>query len=117
MKKKILVVDDELQGVEKLTTRLEAHGYKVVAAFDGKEALEKVAKEKPDLIILDILMPKMDGYTFVKEMKKLREKPPVIVVSARSEMADLFELEGVTNYLVKPFDSEELIKKIEENLK
>lgn len=113
-KKKILIVDDEPELVEMLRMRLEASDYEVVSANDGEEGLQKTKSEKPDLVVLDIMMPKKDGYTFVKEMKtdKTTKHIPVIVLTAKTKMQDLFEMEGVKDYVVKPFESKELLAKI-----
>jgi DNA-binding response OmpR family regulator len=116
--KKILVVDDERNLVEMVKRRLEANHYDVVTAGDGEEGLAKVASEQPDLIVLDISMPKKDGYTFVKELRRNGHmKPiPVVILTARDGMADLFAMEGVSDYLVKPFKAEDLLGKIRAHL-
>lgn len=115
MNKKILVVDDEIDLVKGLTIILESKGYEVLSAFDGEEGMKKVEEENPDLIVLDIKMPKMDGYTFVKKIKanKSTEKVPIIILTAKDKMKDLFEIEGIKDYVVKPFKNEDLLGKIE----
>jgi len=78
-KKKILIVDDERDLVETLTFRLEANDYQVIAAYDGQEGLDKARKEKPDLIILDLMLPKIDGYKVCRMLKfdeNYRSSPP-----------------------------------------
>lgn len=113
-KAKILIIDDEPQMIQVLKVRLEAENYTVLSASNGEEGLEKVKSEKPDLILLDILMPKKDGYTFVRETKaddNLRNIP-IIMLTGKAEMKDLFAIEGIKDYLLKPFDDMELIKKI-----
>ena len=119
MAKKILVVDDEADFLRTVRLRLEAHQYHVVTASDGEEGLQKVESERPDLIVLDIRMPKMDGLTFVKQLKKNQAgRPiPVMILTAYGEMEDLFRVEGVSDYLLKPFKAEELIERIEKHLK
>ena len=119
-RKKILLVDDEVALLKTIRRRLELNNYEVVEALDGVEGLAKALSEKPDLIISDIMMPKMDGYTFIR---KLRQDPsvagtPVIILTAKPRMKDLFVFEGVKecDYIVKPFRSEELLKKIEQLL-
>lgn len=118
MAKRILVIDDEPDVVKMLRARLESNGYNVVSASDGEEGLGKVGSEKPDLIILDIRMPRMDGYTFLRELKSKQEGNilPVIVLSAKGEMKDLFAVEGIRDYLVKPYRPEELLEKIRKHL-
>ncbi|MBN3039115.1 MAG: response regulator [Candidatus Omnitrophica bacterium] len=113
MAKKILVIDDEPHIVQLLKSRLQANGYEVVAASNGKEGLERVEQENPDLIILDILMPAMDGYTFVRRLRKASREIPVIVLTGQGAMQDLFAVEGINDYMVKPFKAEELLEKIE----
>ncbi len=113
-KRKILVVDDEPDIVRMIRARLEAHNYDVAEAFDGMEALTKVESERPDLILLDILMPRMDGSTFLHEMK-LRGwigKIPVIVLTAKASMKEFFLVHEVANFMVKPFNSRDLLAEI-----
>ena len=110
---KILIIDDEelIRGVIKEYCLNE--NYQVSEASNGLEALEALKKEKVDAIVLDIMMPKMDGYTFFKEMKE-NYQIPTIVVSARSDEYDKlhgFEL-GIDDYLTKPFSPKELIARI-----
>lgn len=113
-KKKILVIDDEVELVEAVKIRLESEGYEVLPAYDGDEGLKKIEEEKPDLIILDIVMPQMDGYTFTKEIKSNPDAKdlPIIILTARDKMEDLFGIEGVTEYIVKPFDHRDLLDRI-----
>lgn len=114
MKKKVLVIDDDPNIVELIKNRLSVNGYQVVTAYDGEQGLEQVESEKPNLVIVDVLMPKMDGYTFVRTLRKSEETRdlPVIVVTAKDKMRDLFELEGIRDYLIKPYQSEELLMKV-----
>ena len=118
MRKKILVIDDEKDIVKLLESRLKANHYEVVTAFDGEEGLEKLKKEKPDLVILDIFMPKTDGYTFVREYKTIVDvkSVPIIVLTAKERMRDLFKMEGVADYILKPFMAEELLEKVNKHI-
>ena len=113
--KKILVVDDEQQLALAVKIRLQSVGYEVVTASDGQQGLELVEKERPDLVILDVLMPNMDGYSCLREINARfgRGKVPVIILTARDRMKDLFELEGIEDYVIKPFDHEDLLVRIE----
>jgi DNA-binding response OmpR family regulator len=113
--KKILVVDDEQQLALAMKIRLQAKGYQVVMAHDGRQAMEAAQQERPDLILLDVLMPVMDGYSCVRELNNKfgRGKIPVIVLTARDRMKDLFELEGIEDYVVKPFDHDDLLLRID----
>lgn len=116
--KKILVIDDEPELVKMVKMRLEANNYEVITALDGQEGLEKTRSEKPDLILLDILMPNKDGYTFVKEVKvdESIKHIPIIVLTAKPGMKDLFGIEGIKDYIVKPFEDKELLEKIKKRL-
>lgn len=118
MAKKILLVDDEVDLVELLKIRLESNGYDVLAAHNGKECLHEAKANLPDLIILDVLMPEMDGYTTLRELKKEDETKdiPVIILTAKGKMRDLFEVEGIDDYMVKPFDDDELLLRIKRAL-
>ncbi len=120
-KKRLLLVEDEADLVEVVKIRLEANGYDVLTAIDGQQALDKARNQNPDLIILDLMLPKIDGYK-VCRMLKFDEKYkhiPVIMFSARAQEADkkLGEEVGADAYLVKPFEPEVLISKIKELLK
>lgn len=112
--KKILIVDDEPSIVEVLRSRLIASGYETCSAGDGVEALEKVVSEKPDLIILDVLMPRMTGF---EALKKIRDTPeshklPALVISAKSSMKDYFtDITGV-EFIPKPYDAKELVNRV-----
>ena len=121
MGKKILVVDDEPNIVEMLQVRLEAQGYEVAKAYEGQEGLEKVLKEKPDLIVLDVTMPKMNGYQVCRKIKgdEKTKGIPVIMFTAKSQESDKFwgaEC-GADAYIAKPFESEVVLKTIEGLLK
>lgn len=120
-KEKILLVDDEIDFVEMTKVRLEANKYRVVPAYDGEEALEKVKTEKPDLIILDIMIPKIDGFNVCRKLKISEEYKdiPVIVLSAKFQPVDLRfgKAVGADAYLTKPLDSDMLLDKMKELLK
>ena len=110
----ILIVDDEAQLVLAVKIRLEAKGYEVVTAADGQEALERIAERQPGLVVLDILMPVMDGYSCLREINRRfgRGRIPVMILTVRDRMKDLFELEGIEDYIVKPFEHEDLLRRI-----
>ncbi len=117
---KILVVDDEKDVVELLSFLLQKDGYDIVTACNGREALEKVAAENPDLILLDVMMPEMDGYTV---QTKLLENPntksiPIVILTAKGQLRDVFAVaSNVTAYIEKPFDPKTLRQKIQESIK
>lgn len=113
MPKKILAVDDEKHIVRLVQVNLERAGYEVVTAHDGKEALQQVANENPDLVVLDVMMPYMDGF---EVLQNLRRNPstrdiPVIMLTAKAQDADVFKgwQSGVDCYLTKPFNPMELL--------
>jgi two-component system, OmpR family, alkaline phosphatase synthesis response regulator PhoP len=119
-KKKILVVDDETKLVMAIRIRLEQAGYEVLAAYDGQEGLEKAKKEKPDLIVLDLMLPKMDGYKVCGLLKTdtRYNKIPVIMFTARAQESDkkMGEEAGADAYITKPFEHQVLLGKIKELL-
>jgi DNA-binding response OmpR family regulator len=113
MSKTILVVDDEKQLVKLVTSYLEEAGYRTVSAGDGREALFVARHEKPDLIVLDLMMPEMDGYAFLRQHRQERDTP-IIMLTARVEETDkVLGLElGADDYLTKPFSPRELVARI-----
>ncbi len=113
---KILVVDDEIELVAAIKIRLQTQGFEVVTAIDGDDGFNKARTLNPDLIILDLMMPKRDGYTVCKLLKSdQRYKDiPIIMLTARTQERDKklgFEV-GADDYLNKPFETENLINKI-----
>jgi len=118
MLQKLLVIDDDQTVITFVHARLEAHGYRVIVALNGEEGLQQAKETKPDLIILDVQMPSMDGYTFVQEIKKsddLRDTP-IIILTAKDKLEDLFKAEGIKDYLVKPVDIKILLDKIQSRI-
>ncbi len=117
-KKKILVVDDEAELVGMVKMRLEANQYEVITAFDGQEALDTARREKPDLILLDLMLPKIDGYKvcgLLKADTRFRTIP-IILFTARAQDSDkkMAEETGANAYITKPFEPQVLLKKIAE---
>ncbi|MBF0594225.1 MAG: response regulator [Candidatus Omnitrophica bacterium] len=114
MVKKILVADDDPTLTRLLESYLMDHGYQVITAADGDEALEKLEQERPDLVVLDVVMPKTNGYAFLFAMRRIdgAGKTPVIVLTCKPELAGIFKAEGVQEYLIKPFPQKELLEKI-----
>lgn len=119
MPAKILIVDDDQDFLQLLEFDLKKNGYSVVLANNGEEGLSKCQTEKPDMILLDIKMPRMDGYTFVRRLKKEENTKtiPLIVLTSYEPMKDMFQLEGVQDYVVKSVDMESLLTKIDHHLK
>ena len=118
MGKKVLVVDDEKNIVDIISFNLKKEGYEVYNAFDGEEGIKNVFEYNPDLILLDIMMPKVDGY---EACKKIREKCdiPIIMLTARAEEVDkVLGLElGADDYVTKPFGVRELMARVKANLR
>ncbi|HNV86520.1 MAG TPA: response regulator [Candidatus Omnitrophota bacterium] len=114
MAKKILIVDDEADFAQLLMFDMKKRGYEVALAGDGEEGMQKIGQFKPDLIVFDIKMPKMDGYTFVKNVKKDPETKnlPMIALTSFEPMRDIFEMEGVGDYFVKSAKMEQLFATI-----
>ena len=110
---KILVVDDEIKIREIIKEYAEFEGYEVAQAEDGMQAVEMVKNQDFDIIIMDVMMPKLDGYSACKEIRKIKQIP-VIMLSARGEEYDkLFGFEiGVDDYVVKPFEAKEIVARI-----
>lgn len=118
MDRKILIVDDEKNIADIIAFNLKKEGYQVIQAADGEEGVRKAFEENPDLILLDIMMPKMDGY---EACKKIREKKntPIIMLTARAEELDkVLGLElGADDYVTKPFGVRELMARVKANLR
>lgn len=119
--KRILVVDDEVELVRAIQIRLQQADYEVLAAYNGQEALEKAKKEKPDLIILDLMLPKMDGYKVCGLLKAdtRYNKIPIIMFTARAQESDIKmgQEAGADVYITKPFEHQVLLTRVRELLK
>lgn len=120
MAKKILVVDDEKDLVKTIVFRLEANGYKALTAYDGEEGLKKARTEKPDLIILDLMLPNIDGYKVCETLKsdEAYSSIPIIILSARAQYEDIEMTKkvGANAYITKPFEPSALLAKIKQFL-
>ena len=119
--KRILIADDEEDVVTTLQFTLEKEGYQCLTAYDGKEALDKAKSQNPDLIILDIMMPKMNGYKVSRLLKfdKKYKHIPIIMLTARTQEKDrmLGEETGADMYVTKPFEMDDLVSTIRNILK
>ncbi len=111
-KKIVLIVDDERAILKVLSIKLRISGYDVITALNGEEALELVASAKPDLMLLDVIMPGIDGFEVLEKLRAFSEIP-VIVFSARPENAAKAMELGANHFLAKPFDVDDMVKKIE----
>jgi two-component system, OmpR family, response regulator VicR len=110
---KILVVDDEKPIVDILQYNLEKEGYRVVTAFNGEEALLQVEAENPDLIILDIMLPRKDGFTVCKEIRSSHDIPIIMLTAKELEMDKVIGLElGADDYVTKPFSAREVTARV-----
>jgi two-component system response regulator ArlR len=116
-KTKILVIDDEPNIVQTLQDRLEMNEYRVFTAHNGRDGLDKFDREKPDVILLDVIMPIMDGLEMLETLRKRPDGQDVsiIMLTARSQTQDIARANacGIDDYIVKPFDLSELLAKIE----
>jgi two-component system alkaline phosphatase synthesis response regulator PhoP len=119
--KKILIADDEEDVVTTLQFTLEKEGYQCLTAYDGKEALDKAKRENPDLIILDIMMPKMNGYEVSRLLKfDARFKHiPIVMLTARTQAKDkeIGRDTGADVYITKPFEMDDLVSTVHNILK
>ena len=118
-KKIILAVDDEAAILDLLKFNVEKEGYKFISAQDGEEGLQKVLEQKPDLVILDIMLPKMSGTDVCKKIRQENIDVPIIMLSAKSEEFDkVFGLEiGADDYMTKPFSTRELMARVKANIR
>lgn len=118
MNKTILVVDDEKPIADILQFNLIKEGYKVICAYDGDEALEKVEEEQPDLMLLDIMLPKRDGMEVCREVRKKYDFPIIMLTAKGSEIDKVLGLEmGADDYVTKPFSTRELIARVKANMR
>ena len=119
MKEKILIIEDEEDLVKGLKLNLQDEGYEVKYAFNGKEGLEKALKEKPDLILLDIMLPGMNGLEICKELRQNKMDIPILMLTARGEEIDkVIGLEmGADDYISKPFSIRELLARVKAHLR
>ena len=119
--KKILVIDDEEDMQKLLKIRFEQDNFTVITAGDGDIGAKTAEQEIPDLIILDIMMPKVDGYSCLKELRKLPKTKdiPVLMLSGKEEekVRDLFAFQKISGYMEKPFELDNLVMKVKEILK
>lgn len=119
---KIMVVDDEPDVVDLVKLVLESDGFSVVTAYSGKECLEKIGRELPDLVLLDIMMPQMDGWEVYRQIKSdhKTEKIPVAMLTAKSQSIDKMiglHVVKVDDYITKPFGRSELIERVKKILR
>src|SRR5690606_32085031 len=118
MDKTILVVDDEKPIADILQFNLIKEGYRVICAYDGDEALQRVEEEQPDLMLLDIMLPKRDGMEVCREVRKKYDFPIIMLTAKGSEIDKVLGLEmGADDYVTKPFSTRELIARVKANMR
>lgn len=118
MNKKILVVDDEKPIADILKFNLEREGYSVELAYDGQEAIDKTHRCNPDLILLDIMLPKIDGFAVCKMLRQNYQTPIIMLTAKEEEVDKVLGLElGADDYITKPFGMRELIARIKANIR
>ncbi|MBI4177927.1 response regulator [bacterium] len=116
---KLLVIDDDRDTMRILEAKLTDAGYQILQATDGKAGLEKAQETLPDLILLDVMMPELDGLSVLKHLKfdAQTEKIPVIIMTAKGEkMEGVFKMEGAAGYLTKPFVFASLLEELNKSL-
>lgn len=119
MTRKVLIVDDEKTIVDILKFNLKKEGYETVCAYDGREGLRMAQQENPDLILLDIMLPYMDGFEVCRTLRESGSNVPIIMITAREEETDkVFGLEnGADDYITKPFSMRELMARVKANMR
>ncbi len=118
MSKKILIVDDEKNIVDILKFNLEKEGFETIEAYDGEQGLEMALNEKPDLILLDIMLPKMDGFTVCRKIRQSLSTPILMLTAKEEEVDKVLGLElGADDYITKPFSPRELLARVKTNIR
>jgi DNA-binding response OmpR family regulator len=111
---RLLIIEDELPMRRALEDCLAAEGYRVITADNGASGLDRALKEQPDLILLDVMMPKLDGFSLCAELRRLEKRTPVLMLTAKGFVADRVRGldSGADDYLVKPFSTDELLARV-----
>jgi two-component system response regulator VicR len=118
MKRRILIVDDEKNIVDILKFNLTKEGFDTLEAYDGRQAIEIAEREKPDLIILDIMLPEMDGFTVCRKLRQTMQTPILMLTAREEEVDKVLGLElGADDYITKPFSPRELMARVKANLR
>ncbi|MGI6668270.1 MAG: response regulator YycF [Acetivibrionales bacterium] len=118
MSKKILIVDDEKNIVDILKFNLRKEGFTTLEAYDGEQAIDIAMKEKPDLILLDVMLPKMDGFTVCRKLRQSMTVPILMLTAKEEEVDKVLGLElGADDYITKPFSQRELMARIKANIR
>lgn len=125
MGKKVLLVEDDAELCELIRLRLEQNGYEVISTMRGDEAVSKARDEKPDVIVMDVFLPHMDGFTALKEIRygtkeqgkatgPMRDVPIIVMTGRAPMMEEMFRLEGATDFMTKPMDIKALVERIDQ---
>lgn len=118
MGKKILIVDDEKNIVDILKFNLKKEGFSTIEAYDGEQAVELALSEKPDLILLDVMLPKIDGFTVCRKLRQSLSTPILMLTAKEEEVDKVLGLElGADDYITKPFSQRELMARIKANIR
>lgn len=118
MSKKILIVDDEKNIVDILKFNLKKEGFTTIEAYDGEQAIDLAVSEKPDLIILDVMLPVMDGFTVCRKLRQIISTPILMLTAKEEEVDKVLGLElGADDYITKPFSQRELMARVKANLR
>ena len=118
MSKKILIVDDEKNIVDILKFNLKKEGFTTIEAYDGEQAIELALSEKPDLILLDVMLPKMDGFTVCRKLRQTLSTPILMLTAKEEEVDKVLGLElGADDYITKPFSQRELMARVKANIR
>lgn len=114
MAHKVLIVEDEEKLRMNVQVYLEMNDFNVVTAANGEEGISQLEAEKPDIVVTDVMMPGMDGFTMLKEIRAMSQYDamPIIMLTAKESISDLYELEGANEFIPKPFEMEALISMI-----
>ena len=124
--KKILVIEDDAELSELIQLRLKQNSYEVVVALRGDDGVKKAREEHPDLIVMDVFLPHMDGFTALKEIRfgekvkgneSLREVPVIVITGRAPMMEEMFRMEGATDFMTKPIDIKALVERIDKIIK
>jgi len=114
--KKILLIDDEQDMIDVLKYSLKDSQYEVITATDGVEGFAKVSDEKPDLIVLDMMMPTLDGYALIKEIRRREnlKSIPIVVLTGKDQLEEIVREEGVKDFFTKPFELQDVVGRIKD---
>jgi two-component system response regulator VicR len=116
--KKILIVDDEKNIVDILKFNLKKEGFTTIEAYDGEQAIDLTMSEKPDLILLDVMLPKMDGFTVCRKLRQTLSTPILMLTAKEEEVDKVLGLElGADDYITKPFSQRELMARVKANIR